>query len=1016
MRRALHTLVVGLVLATGAMVSGASPHSSWFARPWQTEDGLPEHTIVGLAQTPDGYLWIATQRSLSRFDGIRFLEFAPAKPATPTAGQIRVMLLDRLGGLWLARDGGVVARVAEGKIDETILLPAVHPNAQPRAMAQDAEGNIWVSDSLGAVFRIKEGGVKVFGEAEGLAGQGVSWLAADSVGQIWFSRAGGVGVLKAGRFETVHDFGRQSARIALAREGGVWVATSSELVRLRADGSLATRFELKLGTGGAAATVVALHEGATSGLWIGTASEGLFRFDGQRVQQVEVSHPNIIISFEDREGNIWVGTRGGGLNRLSPRAVQLEGIATGLPFAAVQSACEDASGTLWVTGQNGGLARRVNGQWISATAATGWKGGEAVCVMETGQGVLIGTRQNGLFSATNGDFAALPLNQRLPNLAIQALYAGPNGDLWIAIQNGVVRHRARNDELKCFALPPEVSNIRALAQDARGDLWLGTTSDGQLFRIRDDVLSNETTNLLQGPKHIRSLQVTDDGSLWLGFVGQGLGWLKLGRLAQFRSEHGLWDDYISQILPDDRGRLWLAGNRGVFHVARSELAAVAEGREARARSVTIGREQGAPNLQASYGMCPNASRTADGRLLMPMLSGLAIVEPQRLQESARPPAIIIEQLTVNGKVVAAYDFPSRFATNNGAAAVNLRTAGSTMRLEPGVSRMEVDFTAISLASPENLTFRFKLEGFDPDWVDAGTTRSARYQRIPPGAYQFRVIACDHNGNWNKVGASIAFTVAPYLMEAMWFRWGTGLAAVGFGSGALLLALRWRYRRKLERLQQLQALELERTRIAQDLHDDLGSGLVEINLGSELAQDPILNPDEVREHTREIGARAKEMVTALDEIVWAVNPKHDSLSSLTTYFCQFAQHFLKPTPVRCHLEVERDLPAAPLNAEQRHSLFLAFKEALANVVQHARAQDVFLSIAVCNGVLEISLRDNGCGLDRDVLRTRTTADGVGNMHRRLHQLGGECEFISQPGHGTTVRFRVPLAAGGEVVSS
>jgi signal transduction histidine kinase len=337
-----------------------------------------------------------------------------------------------------------------------------------------------------------------------------------------------------------------------------------------------------------------------------------------------------------------------------------------------------------------------------------------------------------------------------------------------------------------------------------------------------------------------------------------------------------------------------------------------------------------------------------------------------------------------------------------------------MRLGPGVEELEFEFTALSLAAPGNVTFRYQLEGLNKDWVDAGIVRVARYANVQPKDYKFRVTACNRDGIWNEVGSVVALTVKPHLWERTWFRVACGVAVFYLFGGGLLLTARRRYRRKLERLEQQQALERERTRIAQDLHDDLGAGLVEINFGSELAQDPSLDTDEVREHTREIGTRAREMVTALDEIVWAVNPKHDSVSSLATYFCQFAQHFLKATSVHCHLDVARNLPAAPLNAEQRHSLFLAFKEALSNVVQHAGATDLRLAIAVNDGTLTIIVSDNGSGLTPDAPRERNGADGLGNMQRRLQQLGGCCELTSSREKGTTVTFKVPLHGIGRTM--
>ena len=986
----------------------AVTNSAWFSRAWQAEDGLSEHTMVGLAQTPDGYLWVATHGSLSRFDGVRFQEFAPVKPAGPTTDQIRAMVADRRGRLWLVKDAGTVVCVEAGRITNVFHLKAALAGGITWAMTEDAHGGIWLSDSTGGVFRIHDGNVQAFGTAEGLAGQGTCWMARDTGGRLWFSQAGRVGVFRDGRFVTLFNLGSRSSRLAAARQGGIWLCSGLKLFHCQEAGELEEAAELKLEPGSAEVGVNAIYEDHAHSVWIGTSSSGLFRFDSQGIKSVETSHPIIINILEDTEGNLWVGTRGGGLNRLSPQAVQLIGPASGLPFAAVQSACEDAAGRIWVVGQYGALACRSRGVWDLMASDSGWSGGSAICVAELDGAVLIGSRERGIFRHQDGDFVPLGITQQLTNRLIRALYVSPKRELWIAVNGGVARHRLSDGSLKYFPLPPGTSDVRTMVEDPHGDLWLGTTSDGQLLRVHGDRLLNETTNIMRGPQHIRCLQVTSDGSLWLGFVGQGLGWLKNGSYFQFHASHGLRDEYISQILPDDRGQLWLAGNRGIFQVPRSELEAVARRRPTLLRSVAFGRGEGVPNLQATFGVSPGATRTRDGRLLMPMLTGLAIIDPAVLREHPAPPPVFIERMTVNGRVTAAYDIIGQPDSAPNPVPVNLRTLPVALGLDPGVNELDFEFTALSLAAPESVTFRFQLEGVDHGWVEAGTVRVAHYPHIPPGDYRFRVIACNHDGIWNDVGATLAFKVAPHFWETAWFRAIAALSAAALLGGGVLMGARRRYQRKLERLQQQQALERERTRIAQDLHDDLGAGLVEINFGSELAQDPALGTNEVREHTREIGTRAREMVTALDEIVWAVNPKHDSVSSLATYFCQFAQHFLRATPVRCHLEIASDLPAAPLNAEQRHSLFLAFKEALSNLAQHAGATDLHLAITAVDGMLVVVLRDNGRGFELAAPRERSHPDGLGNMQRRLQQLGGRCELASRPGQGTTVSFKVPLA--------
>lgn len=989
-----------------ALPLGAAANSAWFFRTWQPEDGLPAHRIVSLAQTPDGYLWIATHLTLSRFDGVRFEDFTPAVSEGPQADLIRAMISDRRGRLWITRDSGMVTCVERG-----LAAPFVTPAVQPLAMAEDVEGSIWISDAKGKVCRIKDGIVRSMGNSEGLPGPGVCWLATDPQGQIWYSQGGSVGRYQNGRFISSFTWQQQSARLLPARQGGLWLCTGLKIFHFQEGAEPKEVTDLRLGSGQAEAVVTALHEDKAGGLWIGTDSGGLFRYDAHGVQKVETSHPNILNILEDSEANIWVGTFGGGLNRLSSRVIHMEDLSTGLPFAAVKSACEDASGTLWVLGQNGMLACQTNGLWRPLPASD-WPEGEANSMTLVAGDVVIGTRSHGVFCHVPGAFVRIPGNQQLEHHAIRLLYPCSNGDLWIATDSRVARFRGRDGSLKYFALPTESSNVRVMAESSDGDIWMATTFDKLLLRIHNDELINETSSHLGGTQAIRSLHNTSDGSLWIGHAGQGLDWSKDGRQFRFRAKHGLWDEYISQIFSDDFGRLWMAGDRGVFYVALSELEAVAVGKAQRVRSVVLGRGEGMPNLVAAIGGSSISSRTRDGRLLMPMLAGLAIVDTRVRRNNLPPPPVIIERLTVNGEIAAAYDLPVNETSVNSPVTVNLRNLSAPLHLRPGVNRMDVEFTALSLSSPENSTFRYQLKGIDEDWVEAGTMRVARYPHIPPGSYQFRVIACNQAGIWNETGAQLAFTVQPQFWETGWFRVAAVASASGLLAGSVLLVTRWRYRRRLERLEQQRALERERARIAQDLHDDLGAGLVEISFGSELGQDRALAGEEIRAHMREMGVRARELVEALDEIVWAVNPKHDDIASLAAYFCEYAQDYLKAMPsLRCHLDVDRELPVFSLDAEHRHNLFLALKEALSNVVQHSHATELRIGISVGDETLSISIADNGQGCDLNTLSNRPGSDGLNNMQQRLEKLGGICAITSLPNLGMKVVFRLHLHAKG-----
>jgi signal transduction histidine kinase/ligand-binding sensor domain-containing protein len=1000
---------LGLLLVLAPV--GAVSNPAWFSRSWQTEDGLPEHTIVGLAQTPDGYLWVATREGLFRFDGVRFQEFTPAMRAGSPPGQIRALLMDHRGRLWVARDGGGVVCVRDGLLDQVVVLGEGLFKDPAQNLCEDATGDIWVSESAGAVYRIHEGSARVFGSAEGLT-KDQCRLAADVQGRAWFSQGGKAGFFEAGRFKPVLELKESPLHLARARQGGVWLCSDTHLYRCSERGFVEQLAELQTDPSRSALEVTALYEDKSHGLWIGTASSGLLRYDEKGVQSVDATLPAITALAEDSEGDIWVGTRGSGLNRFRPRAAELVGVTSGLPFVAVQSACEDASGTLWVAGQNGNLARFDGGIWKPLSLKDGWAWGAVSCLTaEPDGGVALGTRAQGVFRWKDGVFTSLPINQKFTNVFIRSIFSRTNGELWVSPNSGGILYRYRQGSLHTFALPPGSIHVRAMTSGSHSNLWAATV-DGRLLQIVGESLSDATTNIpYRLHQSIRCLQSTDDGSLWIGFAGQGLGRLKNGHYFEFHRRDGLWDEYVSQILADDRGWLWIGGNRGIYKMARAELESVAGGHPLRARSVVLGRGDGLPALQASFGVSPVSARCQDGRLLMPMQTGLAVIQPNMLRRNALPPPVNIELLRVNGHTVAGYALatPPVEKEQEQSAPLNLRALPPLLRLGPGVNQIEFEFTALSLSSPENVTFRYKLQGVDNDWLEARSTRTASYPRLSPGNYRFRVIACNHDGVWNENGDTLSFSIKPYLWEAGWFRVAMSIAVLSLLGGGLWLGMRRRYRRRIQRLELRQAVERERTRIAQDLHDDLGSGLVEINLGSELAQDPTLAAHEMREHILEIGARAREMVTALDEIVWAVNPKHDTVSSLATYFCQFTQHFLKTTAVRCHLEVARELPSVALTTEQRHNLFLAFKQALSNAVQHSGATELRLSIDAPDAVLSVTLADNGRGLDLAATPEQVGADGLNNMRHRLHELGGHCKWTSHPGQGTSVTFTLPLPA-------
>jgi signal transduction histidine kinase len=425
-------------------------------------------------------------------------------------------------------------------------------------------------------------------------------------------------------------------------------------------------------------------------------------------------------------------------------------------------------------------------------------------------------------------------------------------------------------------------------------------------------------------------------------------------------------------------------------------------RIAQLKSVVYGRDAGLPVLQASQGYWPGAFRSTDQHLWIPTLKGLVSVNLDGIKQNPKPPPVVIERVAVDGHTLAAYEWGELRDGPNSAAPIELRRANVHLRLPPGHRRVQFDFAALSYTAPGSVVCKCRLQGFDDEWVEVRSPRTVAYGHLPPGDYRFQVIACNSDGVWNETGASLSLTSEPHVWERAWVRVAAGASVIGISAGVAHLLLRRKHRVQVERLKNQHAVERERARIAQDLHDDLGTTLTQIDILGALASRSGIPATEALEQVGQMQAKSREMVAALDEIVWAVNPRNDSLAALTEYLCGFAEEFLAKAAIHCRLDLAENLPEIVLQAELRHNLFLALKEALNNVVRHSGATEVWLRLTWSGRSATFIVQDNGIGFDPVLLAT-TDRNGLRNMMERMKLIGGKYELRSQPKNGTSVEF-------------
>ncbi|MGH7990952.1 MAG: ATP-binding protein, partial [Limisphaerales bacterium] len=467
------------------------------------------------------------------------------------------------------------------------------------------------------------------------------------------------------------------------------------------------------------------------------------------------------------------------------------------------------------------------------------------------------------------------------------------------------------------------------------------------------------------------------------------------------------DDYISQIVADGHGWLWFGSDLGIFKIRQRNLEQAMEDNNVRLRPILYGKNEGLTSLEALFStapphVLPRAIHTQDGRVWLLTHTGIVVADPKLSPDDYSAPPVLLTRVAMDGQTVASDGGVAPTQT-----IANLKVLNVPLRLPPSYRHLEFDYTAFHFGAPENIRFRYQLVGLDDGWIDAETARHADYSRLTAGNYQFQVEACIGDGPWSEAPATLTFTVTPFFWQTWWFRIG----ALLLFTSSVIASVRYisfrRMRRRLRAVEQQAAIERERGRIARDIHDDLGNRLTKSQLLTGLAQRDRATSDKVSVHVRQISSSARQATDALDEIVWAINPRNDTLPHLINYLGQFAVEFLRTAGIRCRV----DLPDHPLvksvPSEVRHNLFLVIKESLNNIVCHAQATEASLIILVTDESISVIIEDNGCGFNGEVKNSE--ADGLDNMRQRMAEIGGQFQIKSSPGTGTWVSFNGPWLA-------
>jgi signal transduction histidine kinase/ligand-binding sensor domain-containing protein len=970
---------------------------------WKIRDGFPPGTIETVAQTPDGYLWLGTEFGLFRFDGIRNVRWQPPRDQHLPSDYITKLLAARDGALWIGTTKGL-ASWKNGSLTHYTELAG----SGILSLIEDHEGSIWagsVGFPRGDLCRIQKGSVRCYGD-EVRFGVAITGLAEDARGNLWAGVRTGIWRWKPDppKFIPLPGAAGQTS-LGVGEDGGVLFGRFEGIRRL-VEGKTAP-YRLP-GTSGEVDARGFLRD-RDGGLWIAILGRGVVHVHQGRTdtfaQTDGLSGDSVLALFEDHEGNIWVSTSDG-LDRFRDFAVTTFSANQGLRNVRSGGVLAAKDGSIWL-GTANGLSKWNHGSVTiyGSRSDRSERTAQQLAVREIAGGFLNeplgGLFQDGrgrIWVSTRAGVGYLERDRfitigSVPDGFVTSMAMDLAENLWIANQDrGLLRLSPDHEVQRIpWATFGSKGHGMALAADpVQGGLWLGFYQGGVVY-FRDGQLRSSYSRadgLAEG--RVNDLRFDREGALWVATDG-GLSRLTKGRIATLSSKNGLPCDAVQWTMEDDAESFWLKMPCGLVRVARSGLDAWAAAADKAGRTIptrVFDSSDGVRSLADLGTYTPHAAKSPDGRLWFTTPDGLSVIDPRHIPFNKVPPTVHVEQVIADRKTYA---------------------ADVQRRLPPLTRDLEIEYTALSLMAPEKMRFRYKLEGYDRDWQEAGTRRQAFYNELPPRNYRFRVMASNNNGVWNEAGASFDFSIEPAYYQTTWFR--SVFVAVLLALLAALYRLRLLYLNRQFAIR-LDARVQERMRIARDLHDTLLQSFQGVVLKFHAVTYRLPDRPEAKkeleaaiEQARQALAEGRDAVQGLRSSVVVTN---DLARAITTFGEGLACDQDGRHAPEFHVVVEgtsRDL--APL---VRDEVYRIAGEALRNAFRHAEARRIEVEIHYDTRRLRMRVRDDGKGIDQRLMDQggRAGHHGLPGMHERARLVGGKLAIWSELHSGTEIELSIPAA--------
>jgi signal transduction histidine kinase/ligand-binding sensor domain-containing protein len=952
---------------------------------WTEQTDFPDLEITAIKQSREGYLWIGTASGLFRFDGIHFFVYDKSSSPSLPLNRISTLYQVRNGDLLIGTFGGGLSRLSNNTIGTMVWQDGL-PSNYVSAICEDVEGALWVGTDGKGLCRIEKDANLQYRDTSGLLSNHITALAKNENG-MWIGTILGLQRYHGGVLDTFSNTKLPSRHIlSLLVDGSdLWIGTTGGLSRLR-NGSVVTWTRRD---GLPSNAVKDIQKEADSVLWLATEGGGLVHFSNNSFQSFIprnlTAGTDVVAACVDFEGSIWAGLARGGLFRLRDETFTWYSTDVGLADNEANTVLIDRKGTVWVGTALGLSSTASDGRTRTYVPPGVGSQRHILALHEDRHGTIwFGTRGGGVFTVRDGTVAPAPF-RLAGNADVWQIFTDHEGTMWIGTRTGL--WRIRSGVLQKFTYEEGLSHddIRALCEDQSGNLWIGTSyglnryGDGKFTRYRfKEGLSSDI---------VVSLHPDPNGDLWIGTF-DGLNRMRDGGFTHFRVKDGLPDDNILSIIEDEHGYFWITSAKGLYRVLKGDLNSFAEGHLGKIPSERFDKSDGLKSRSFSGAVQPPVWKDMRGRLWFASAKGVAMVDPLHIRVNRIPPSVLIQGMSIDRN-------PVQFT--------------GKVEIGPGQNEVEITYTAPSFVSPSNVVFRYMLEGFDHDWIDAGTRRAAYFTSIPPGNYGFRVVARNEDGVWSEKEASLALVVHPPFWMTWWFQAICVFLFLSVGPAIYFRRVTQLKRRNAQQEEFSRRLiasqEAERKRIAAELHDSLGQNIIVIKNRALLGKQAGDVKDSVSEQLDEIASTASSTLDEMRKIAHNLRPLNLERFGLTDTIVQTAKDV--GSAARISFETHIDNIDTLVPAEVQIHLFRIVQEALNNIVKHAGATTGSVSISARDGTIHITIADNGRGFDATGESGRI-GFGLTDIAERVKLIGGELTMDSALGRGTRMTVVLPVS--------